>query len=371
MSGKNQSWGNINCSTNPLITIDMTTQKQVFWFNDGKSPNVADSLDKMPEIRLHRLTYDGPKADNWGAMSASHAFCISSTRQEVPDEYKAHAPLIARCPDLLAVSTSGAGYDTADVAACTAAGVLVVNQTGANADAVSEHAVAMMLSLTKNIPQTDRAVRAGNSQKREAFKGWNANKRTLGLVGIGNVGRRVARIAGLGLQMKVLAYDPYLSAEEIAARGATKVDLHTLLKESRFVSLHCPYDKDTHDLISTKELAMMQPGSYVITTARGGILNEQAIEAALKSGYIAGLGIDVWVDEPPPADHPLLKMHNVIATQHTAGITHDSRINMAQWNADQVAQILRGEKPPRLINPEAWDKFAVKYERIFGVKPAG
>ena len=349
----------------------MATKKTVFWFNDGKSPNVADSLDKNKEITLHRLTYDGPKADNWGAMSASHAFCISSTRQEVPDEYKAHAPLIAKCPDLLAVSTSGAGYDTVDVAACTAAGVLVVNQSGANADAVAEHAVAMMLSLGKNIPQTDHALRGERNMKREVFKGWNANKRTIGIVGIGNVGRRVARICGKGLEMKVLAYDPYVSAEECAARGATKVDLPTLLKESRYLTLHCPYDQSTHDLIGAKELAMMQKGSYVLTTARGGILNEQAIEAALKSAHIAGLGIDVWMDEPPAIDHPLLQMPNVIATWHTAGITHDSRINMGQWNADQIAQILRGEKPPRLINPEAWDGFTVKYERVFGMQPSG
>lgn len=349
----------------------MAIPKQVFWFYDGKSPNVADSLDKMKEITLHRLTYDGPEADNWGAMSASHAFCITSTRQEVPDEYKANAPLITRCPDLLAVSTSGAGYDTVDVDACTAAGVLVVNQTGANADAVSEHTVAMILSLTKNIPQTDRALRSERNVKREAFKGWNANKRTLGIVGIGNVGRRVARICGKGLEMRVLVYDPYVSAEECTARGATKVDLPTLLKESKFLSLHCPYGKETHNLIGEKELAMMQPGSIVITTARGGVLNEDAIEAALASGHIAGLGIDVWMDEPPPLTHPLLKRSNVIATWHTAGITHDSRINMAQWNADQVAQILRGERPPRLINPEAWDKFAQKYERVFGIKATG
>ena len=99
-----------------------------------------------------------------------------------------------------------------------------------------------------------------------------------------------------------------------------------------------------------------------------GVLNEAAIEAALKSGHIAGLGIDVWMDEPPPVDHPLLQLPNVIGTWHTAGITYDSRVNMGQWNADQVAQILRGEKPPRLINPHAWEGFARKYERVFGVK---
>ena len=138
-----------------------TTQsaKTIFWFDDGKRPNVADSLDKIKDITLHRLNFKGPEADNWGAMAASHAYCITSTRQEVPEQYHARAPLLARCPDLLAVSTSGAGYDTVDVPACTAAGVLVVNQSGGNADAVAEHAVGMMLSLTKNIPQTDRSLR--------------------------------------------------------------------------------------------------------------------------------------------------------------------------------------------------------------------
>ncbi len=346
----------------------MPANKTVFWFADGKTPNVADSLDKMKDITLHRLKFDGPKADNWGAMSASHAYCITSTRQEVPDEYKANAALLARCPDLLAVSTSGAGYDTVDVAACTAAGVLVVNQTGANADAVAEHTVGMMLSLTKRIPQTDKSLRTERGVKRETFKGWNAFKRTLGLVGIGNVGSRVARICGKGLLMNVIVYDPYVSAEECAARGATKVDFATLLKESRFLSLHCPYNKETQNLIGEKELAAMAPGSYVITTARGGVLNEAAIEAALKSGHIAGAGIDVWMDEPPALDHPLLKLDNVIATYHTAGVTHDSRHNMADWNADQVAGILRGERPPRLINPEAWAKFAQHYERVFRLK---
>ena len=340
----------------------------VFWFDDGKRPNVADSLEKEPDITLHRLAFNGPKADNWGAMSASHAYCITSTRQELPEEYRCNAALIERCPDLLAVSTSGAGYDTVDVAACTAAGVLVVNQSGGNADAVAEHTVAMMLSLTKNIPQTDRSVRAGKRAPRESFKGWNAKGRTVGVVGIGNVGSRVARICGLGLQMRVLACDPYLTAEQVQARGATKVDLATLLAESRFVSIHCPYDDETRGMIGARELNAMQAGSYVITTARGGIVDENALAAALKAGHIAGAGVDVWIDEPPPLTHPLLAFDNVIATYHTAGITHDSRNNMADWNAQQLAGILRGKRPPRLINPDAWERFAQRFERIFGFR---
>ena len=346
-----------------------TTAKKVFWYDDGKRPNVADELEKQTDITVYRLEFDGPKADNWGAMSASQVYCITSARHEVPDEYKCNAALIERCPDLLAVSTTGAGYDTVDVAACNAAGVLIVNQTGSNADAVSEHAVAMMLALTKKIPQTDRSLRTERGISREVFKGWNARGRTLGLVGIGNVGSRVARICGKGLEMRVIAYDPYVSTDECKVRGATKVDFATLLAESRFLSIHCPLNDETRGMIGSRELAAMAPGSYVITTARGGILSEDAIEAALKSGHIAGAGLDVWVEEPPPLAHPLLKFDNVIATYHTAGVTHDSRSAMAEWNAAQVAGILRGERPPRLVNPQAWERYVQRFERVFGHRP--
>ena len=344
-------------------------KKTVFWFDDGKRPNVADNLEKEKDITLHRLRYDGPKADVWGAMSASHVYCITSTRQEQPEEFRANAALLARCPDLLVVSTSGAGYDTVDVKACTDAGVLVVNHSGGNADAVAEHAVAMMLALTKRIPQTDRSLRSEKRAPRESFKGWNAHGRTVGVIGIGNTGRRVARICGNGLEMKVLAFDPYLDANEIKTRGATKVDLPTLLKESRFVSVHCPYNDETRNMIGARELAAMQPGSYLVTTARGGIVDEFALAEAVKSGHIAGAGVDVWNDEPPPLSHPLLALDNVIATFHTAGITQDSRENMRNWNAEQVAGIFRGERPPRLVNPEAWPKFAQRFEHIFGFAP--
>lgn len=344
-------------------------EKRVFWFDSGKRPNVADWLEQEKDIVVHRLSFGGPDADNWGIMSLCHVYCITSARHEVPDQYKCTAALIARCPDLLAVSTTGAGYDTVDVAACTAAGVLVVNQAGANAEAVAEHTVAMMLSLTKNIPQTDRSLRTVRGVDREIFKGWNARGRTLGLVGIGEVGRRVARICGRGLDMKVLACDPYLTAEQVKARGATKVDLATLLAESRFLSIHCPLNDETRGMIGSRELASMPRGSFLITTARGGIVDEAALAAALASGHIAGAGVDVWVEEPPPLSHPLLKFDNVIATYHTAGVTHDSRHQMAQWNAEQVAAILRGERPPRLINPEAWERYVPRFERIFGFRP--
>jgi D-3-phosphoglycerate dehydrogenase len=348
---------------------DGKPQKQVLWFDDGKRPNVADELAKEEDIVVHVLTPRGPEADNWGALAASQVYCITSTRQEIPDEFKCHAALLARCPDLLAVSTTGAGYDTVDVAACTQAGVLVVNQAGSNADAVAEHAVCMMLVLTKKMVQTDRSLRRSQRTPREQFKGWNAHGRTVGIVGLGNVGRRVARICGLGLQMRVLAYDPYLSAEEMQACGATKVDFQTLLAQSRFITMHCPYNDETHHLIGAAQLAGLPQGAFVVTTARGGIVDEQALAEALQSGHIAGAGIDVWMDEPPPLTHPLLGLDNVIATYHTAGITEDSRTNMAEWNAQQVVGTLNGERPPRLINPQAWERYVPRFERVFGFRP--
>lgn len=354
------------------MTTQTATRKRVFWFDDGKRPNVADSLERSSDITVHRLAFDGPRDDNWSAMSASHVYCITSARHEVPDEYKCGAALIKRCPDLLAVSTTGAGYDTVDAAACNAAGVLIVNQAGANAEAVAEHAVAMMLALAKNIPRTDHSLRTERGVGREAFKGWDARGRALGLVGIGNVGRRMARICGKGLEMRVLAYDPYVSRAECEARGAEKVDdLQSLLAQSWTLTIHCPLTDETRDMIAAPQLAALPKGAYVLTTARGGIVNEQALEAALQSGHVAGAGLDVWVQEPPPLDHPLLERSDIIATYHTAGVTHDSRTAMADWNAEQVAGILRGERPPRLINPEAWPRYVARFERVLGYRPKG
>ncbi|RPI42821.1 MAG: 3-phosphoglycerate dehydrogenase, partial [Betaproteobacteria bacterium] len=196
--------------------------KRVFWFIEERTPNVADYLEsEQPDITLHRLSVDTPAEKNWEIMAKCHAYCITSTRDEVPDEFKCTAALLERCPDLLVVSTTGAGYDTVDLDACTRAGVLAVNQSGSNAQAVAEHAVGMMLALTKNMPWTDRSLRRERGVPREAFKGWNANKKTIGIIGLGEVGRRLARICKHGLDMNVLAYDPYLDAKTCGERDAT------------------------------------------------------------------------------------------------------------------------------------------------------
>jgi D-3-phosphoglycerate dehydrogenase / 2-oxoglutarate reductase len=346
------------------------TVKRVFWFDDHKTPNVADELAKVPELTVHRLAFDAAEEQNWAVMATCHAYCITSARDEVPDQYKGTAALIARCPELLVLSTSGAGFDPVDVAACTEAGIVVVNQSGANAEAVAEHVVAMLLSLSKNIPQTDRTLRTQRGVDREVFKGRNAQGRTIGIIGLGEVGRRVARICGTGLDMRVLAYDPYIDAADFREHGAAEVSLDELLAQSDYVTIHCPYNAETKGMIGRRELGLMRPDAYLITTARGGIADEDALADALAARQIAGAGIDVWNVEPPPLDHRLLTFDNVIATYHTAGVTVDSRHAMAQWNAEQLLQIFRGGRPPRLINPEAWPKFAQRFERAFGFRPA-
>jgi D-3-phosphoglycerate dehydrogenase len=270
---------------------------------------------------------------------------------------------------LLVISTSGAGYDPVDVAACTAAGILVVNQSGANAEAVAEHTVAMILTLTKNIMQTDRSLRTERGVDRERFKGRNAQGRTVGIIGLGNVGRRVARICSNGLDMRVLAYDPYLTEAECQERGALPVDLDTLLAQSDFVTVHCPYNTETRGMIGQRELTLMPRDAFLITTARGGIVEEGALAAALETKQIAGAGVDVWNVEPPPLEHPLLTFDNVIATYHTAGVTVDSRHLMAQWSAEQLVHIFQGQRPPRLVNPEAWEHFAQRFTQAFGFRP--
>jgi D-3-phosphoglycerate dehydrogenase len=347
------------------------TRKRVFWFDDHKTPNVADVLSKEEGFMVYRLAFDGAAEANWAVMQTCHAYCITSTRGEIPEPYQGNKALIARCPELLVISTSGAGYDPVDITACTAAGILVVNQAGANAEAVAEHTVAMLLALTKKIMQTDRWLRRERGLQREAFKGHNAQGRTVGIIGLSHVGRRVARICGKGLEMRVLAYDPYLSEAEMAACGAIPVTLDELLTQADYVTVHCPLTSETRGMIAVRELALMHPNAFLINTARGGIVDEEALANALEGGRIAGAGIDVWVSEPPPLEHRLLRFDNVIATCHTAGITEDSRHHMAQWNAEQLVQIFQGKRPPRLINPQAWEKFSARLAQTFGLQPHG
>ena len=269
------------------------------------------------------------------------------------------------------MSSNGAGYDTVDVDACTRQGLAVVNQSGGNKEGVAEHALAMMLTLSKRIIETDRRMRAGPDIPRNGYIGRELLNRTVGVLGIGNVGSRLAELCRGLFSMRVLAYDPYLTAEQVKARGAEKVELNELLRQVDFVSVHCPLTRESRRMMGEAQFNLMRPEAYFVTTARGFIHDETALAQALAAKKIAGAGLDVWEDEPPPHDHALLKFDNVLVSPHTAGATEESRENMSRFAAEQTLDILDGKRPPRLVNPEVWPAYRERFERIMGFSPQG
>jgi D-3-phosphoglycerate dehydrogenase / 2-oxoglutarate reductase len=343
--------------------------KRVFYVKYLAHEIYADILGRRSDVRLDRL--ENESSDDVAApiLSAAHAYQIGAARDELAKHFHVHEDLLRRAPNLLIVSSNGAGFDPVDVDACTAAGVLVVNQSGGNANSVAEHALGMLLTLSKRILEADRVLRRERDVNRNALIGNEAQGKTIGIVGLGNVGRRIAELCKGLLHMNVIAYDPYLTAEEMAARGGAKVELDDLLRRSDFVSISCPLTKESRGMIGARAFALMQPHAFFITTARGFIHDEAALEDALRHRRIAGAGLDVWAKEPPPPDHPLLQFDNVLASPHTAGVTREARINMGKIAAEQILDALDGKRPPRIINPEVWPAYVRRFERSFGFTP--
>jgi D-3-phosphoglycerate dehydrogenase / 2-oxoglutarate reductase len=345
--------------------------KRVFYVRYLAHAGYLDIIAQRPEIRIDKIEHETPDSAAEPILAAAHAYQIGSARDELQPRYHAQRELLARAPNLLVVSTNGAGFDTVNVKDCTDAGVLVVNQTGGNADAVAAHVLAMVLMLSKQIVQTNHALRRGTMHDRTAFMGNDVNGRTIGIVGLGNVGRRVAALCRGLFGMQVIACDPYLDEKTMADRGATKVTLNELLRRADFVSINCPLDDDSRGMIGARQFALMQPHAYFITTARGFIHDERALAEALRAKQIAGAGLDVWDKEPPPADHPLLQFDNVIASPHTAGVTREARANMGKIAAEQMIMTLDGKRPPRIVNPQVWPAYAKRFEQTFGFPPEG
>ena len=331
------------------------------WIN----PVFDERLTQAQDIDFQIFPVRGDRDLALQLLSQAHVYQVSAAKDELPQEWFVSAGLIAQCPQLLCVSSTGAGFDTVDVAACTAAGIAVVNQAGGNADSVAEHTLALMLSVSRRMVESDRRMRREQGFTREDVMGHEIRGKTMGLVGMGHIGTRVAKLAQ-AFGMQVLAVDPFLSAEEIHKRGARSVRFSELLAQSDVVSLHCPRDASTLKMMNADTFAQMKPGALFINTARGGLHDEAALTQALTSGHLAGAGLDVWDQEPPPLSHPLLTMDNVFATFHTAGVTHEARRNVAAIGAEQILQLLAGQRPPRLVNPEVWGAFEKRRDALLG-----
>ncbi len=251
---------------------------------------------------------------------------------------KVDEKLLALGKKLQVVGRAGTGVDNININAATQRGVLVMNTPGANALAAAEHAIAMMFSLSRHIPQATASMREGKWEKKK-FMGTEVSGQTLGVIGLGNVGRLVAERA-LGLKMKVLAYDPYLGPDSAKRLGVELCDLDTIYENSDFITLHSPLTDDTRNLINRETFAKMKDGARIINCARGGIVNEMDLADALDSGKIAGAALDVFSPEPPPADHPLLRSPKVILTPHLGASSEQSQIKVAVMIARQIADYL-------------------------------
>ena len=246
----------------------------------------------------------------------------------------------------------GKGVDNIDVAAATARGVWVANVRDANADEVSNHVLAMLLAHARALPTFDREVRAGRWSYRAAIPRRRLAGQVLGIVGFGAIGRTLASKAH-ALGMRVFAH----SRHAVDAPGVAFVPLDTLLAQSDFVSIHVPLTSGTKGMIGARELALLKPNAFLINTARGGVVDQPALVAALRERRIAGAGLDVTDPEPPPPDDPLRDLDNVILTPHVAWYSEESREHVSVHAAREVVRILRGERPLSPVNevaPHRW-----------------
>lgn len=322
---------------------------------------IFDEIITADHSLQFQLLQRSDEARVWEGLSRTTAYHVSPAKDELPRQWFADQALIARCPDLLCVSSGGAGFDTVDVEACTQAGIAVVNQAGANANSVAEHTFGLLLALAKRLIEANHRLRNDTGFTREDLMGEEIHGATLGIIGLGVIGERTARVAR-GFGMHVVAYDPYLDAATIRARGAEPHSLEQVLATADYVSLHCPLNTSTRHLFGAAQFAAMKKGAVFISTARGGIHDEQALYHALKSGHLGGAGLDVWEVEPPPRESALLTLDNVIASHHTAGVSHGGRRNVAKSSALQIQKMLSGERPAHLVNPSVWEHFL---ERLY------
>jgi D-3-phosphoglycerate dehydrogenase len=265
----------------------------------------------------------------------------------VRSETKVTERLIAAAPKLQVIARAGVGVDNIDVEAATRHGIYVVNAPSGNIAAAAEHTLALMLSLLRNIPLADRSVRQGE-WKRAAFIGREARGKTLGVVGLGRVGSEVARRAN-ALEMRVLAHDPYATEAKAQSVGASLVELGELLAESDVISLHTPLTAQTRGLINDAALTKMKRGAFLVNAARGELVDEPAVVAALRDGRLGGAALDVFAQEPPTGS-PLMEAPRTVLTPHIGGSTLEAQVDVAVDVARQVLDILAGRPARSAVN---------------------
>jgi len=260
------------------------------------------------------------------------------------------ASVIAAADRLKVIARYGVGFDRVDVAAATQRGIVVANTPGANSAAVAELTIGLMLALGRRICQGSQAVRGGQWPR---ITGVGLSGKTAGLVGFGSIGREVARrVAAFGC--RVLVADPYVSPEVVSGYGATLQSLDELLSASDFVCLHASATPATAGMVNEAFIRKMKPGAFLVNTARGELIDEAALAHAIENGRLRGAALDCLRKEPPAADHPLLRLPQVIATPHTGAHTDEAVNAMGRMALDACLSVLRGERPAHVVNPAVY-----------------
>jgi D-3-phosphoglycerate dehydrogenase len=311
-----------------------------------EAPLSDDVLARLPaEVQVIRAAAQPPIYSN--AAPAQAIIASSQVRYD--------GALMDACPNLRLIARTGIGVDNIDLDAATAHGIVVTNTPDGPTESTAEHTVAMLLALAKRLkPGADNLAAGKWGPRTGALVGVEVRGKTLGLVGLGRIGRRVAEICRLAFQMRVLAHDPYLSEDAAPAQGVTLAPLETVIREADFLSLHAPATPETAGLMNAERLAWMKPGSYLLNLARGALVDEAALLDALDRGELAGAGLDVFAVEPPALENRLRTHPAVIATPHSASVTREGRRCMEEMAMDRLLAFFRGERPTDIVNPAAW-----------------
>lgn len=314
---------------------------------------IAESILREAGHEILRMQGSGP--------DALRALCRDAdaviVRQKLPDDLPDHAPR------LLAAVRHGVGVDMIPVEACTRHAILVANVPGANADAVAEFLLAQMLAVARHAEamHAEHLAKGWPQARRRADAATELRGKTLGIVGVGAIGTRLAEIAALGLRMRVLGHRRNPAG---LPPHVTHAALPELFAESDYIALACPLTPETRGLVSAALLARMKPNAWLLNVARGHVVEEAALVEALRARRIGGAALDVYWEQPLATTHPLRGLDNVMLTPHAAGLTRESVAEMSRVSAEETVRILRGERPVNFINPEAWDAARDRRRRL-------
>jgi len=262
-----------------------------------------------------------------------------------------------RAENLEVIGRHGVGLDNVDVAAASERGIPVVFTPYGPTESTAEHALLLILATARRLSQLDRAVRSGSFhiQDQPQAMGHEVEGKTLGVVGFGRIGQRLAEMCRAALRMSVYVFDPYLDPERVSEWGATYLeDLIELASKVDILSIHTPLTPETYHLINRDVLRSMKPGAILINAARGAVVDEAALIEALQEGHLGGAGLDVYDPEPPAPDNPLFQLDQVVLTPHVASFTDEGRRRMGLTVVEDTLRVLRGELPQYLANPEVW-----------------